>query len=1072
MLGLSNLPCHGTNDAASDHDVHDASMGSPTSVSHPIHESTGHERAEEENDIPAWQKIYSRIHHLERAYEAHCQDMCKVWLPCIQQLMSPKPPCSEAMLIPSFLRLTQASLKSLEKVCSPDTLLRWAVERLEKMELGCTEYLQGYAGLHATLDYIGKQGVQVGKYSLIEWSQCPLQHLKALNETLETVRPHPMMHESMAQLDKILSLEVEASRCVMEWSDLRVLEESIDCSNVKEFSDGPVKRPVTMTLADPGSVTCRRFVAEESFECIDYRKSLGPKSARRPMILLLLTDQLLLCAPVPPTTFTSAHIQISEASTTLIKHEWSGGASSDQEVVNGGSTTSQKEGLDKAASVITMTINGNSSISGVSKLTTLTGMVSGAGNMIVKAQTRAIQPPVSLEGTERVCKVRRCKTWMMRHNIEGELRWMRDDLATFELRRAPCSPSEKDEDEMNDEDDSDKGVTTRRRGRPFLLIYEERPSPWDDRENPATVAVWLLPETQLERTGPTRLFIHNRYCVEFPSRKEATACLRLLDAERARLASTGPANIIAITGTLLSIGRVNAYIRGPKGNWEELGVCQAEFQSTTTQCAAFSLAMAGSSRTCFQAWVHPDTSIKRIDPRNLIAVLPAPDSSARAILLRSREPQESTALEELFVAAKHDSTFKASDSFISCYGPGYEHEEEIFDEIAKVYAKEDGKERLVGLGRLYVHLLRSDRSRRMFLVSSELHEEVLQVQLPPQFSNVIRSSLTVTVTTKEEEGENSRSVSYEIKVRSEKEARRLEGSLLSLPIVRDLPNPSGSNDSEMEEMGLGRTGIHEGDGEEEMMEKILQEEELIREEHGIVEEEMCAQMEVDMAVALEQISQLSLGSRGGVSYLAAVPEEDEGEEEEYELMKKKRELQRGLRKAPSTPEGTAGKRSAPGDEKDSEEEEIKEEEPCPAPRILRHKRSRTGEDGSAKTLRSAPVEPSGSTGSLSKSMVEMRRRLSQENLFGIIMPGENGWKGDATEKGQIRRSASPPTDNTSAKYECGPRELLQLFGLESAEDWVQAGASAEDTAMLLDPRARTRATLASLMSFIHANSTS
>lgn len=769
-----------------------------------------------------------------------------------------------------------------------------------------------------------------------------------------------------------------------------------------------------------------------------------------------------------------------QAPTTLVKHEWSGssfmGPTCPSDI-----GSSRSEGLDKAASIASMALNADASISGVSRLTALTGPTSEKeGELKVKAQSRAIQPPISLEGTERVCKVRRCKTWMMRHNIEGELRWMRDELATFELRRAPCEEEEVKgrKEEMREAEVQGPGEDrSRRRGRPFLVLYEERSSPWDDGENPATMTVWLLPETQLERTGPSRLFIHNRYCVEFPTRKEATACLRLLDAERARLASMGPANIIAITGTLLSIGRVHAYIRGPKGNWEELGVCQAEFQSTTTQCAAFSLAMAGSSRTCFQAWVHPETSTKRIDPRNLIAVLPAPDSSARSILLRSKEPQESMALEELFVAAKRDSIFKASDSFISCYGPGQEHEEGMFDGIAKVYSKEGGHVRLVGLGRLYVHLIRSDRARRMFLVSSELHEEVLQVRLPPQFSNVSRSSLTITVTAPREEG--GEAVVYEIKVRSEREARRLEGALLALPTINeDDPVPiCPQENGGCEEMLKRMNSLEEEDG---MMKKI-QEDELLREEHGIVEQEMCAQMEVNMAVALEQISQLSLGPRRSVGHLEAVPEEEEEEEECWNNERgsnQKVSLHGGLKRRSFSSESIIGKRGAPREEESKEAEgmEKKEEEEAPyqAPRTLRHKRSRTGEDGSIGSMKPSPRESPESGDSLSKSMIDLKRRMSQENLFGITLPGERGWRGGAVEKEECRASSSADPSSsryTEIKHECRPQELLKLFGLESTEDWIQAGATARETRFLLDPRARTRVTMDSLMQFIRTHST-
>ncbi|KAJ1954222.1 hypothetical protein IWQ62_005806, partial [Dispira parvispora] len=438
-----------------------------------------------------------------------------------------------------------------------------------------------------------------------QWYKSPVLHVlayhalvKALLDAVEgkdTEEPD-RVNTLVQRLQSILDLAYDTDQKVQQFEALVEFQRKLDTSQMRDFST--LRRVSgTVNLCGPeGLAIQRRFVRQDIFNDVDYRGSITEKSVKREVILVLLTDIVLICSyattskkrstVVSPYEYVLLHppflvrdiqlvntpnslkgmgnlmelrvpnrdLILLQASDPVVKVEWlqyfetmqdPGSGANHDGIVKGiafpeatlsratmrrrytlthrpGPATTRasfdtvrSSGADSAISFAPSFIHGSlSSMSGAFPLASETGLPS----------TKAAMPPADLRTTQGLLKTRRLYVHVWRPNIENHLRWLNQGLVTLEVRQ--------------DAQDN-----------PFAIIYPERPSPWDDSVGPLIGSLWILATTSVKRQSPTRFFLQNRYCLEFPSESDATKVFTFLTQLISRQQSRPPA-FLAVADTL------------------------------------------------------------------------------------------------------------------------------------------------------------------------------------------------------------------------------------------------------------------------------------------------------------------------------------------------------------------------------------------------------------------------------------------------------------------------------------------------------------------------------------------
>ncbi|KXN67726.1 hypothetical protein CONCODRAFT_72748 [Conidiobolus coronatus NRRL 28638] len=335
---------------------------------------------------------------------------------------------------------------------------------------------------------------------------------------------------------------------------------------------------------------------------------------------------------------------------------------------------------------------------------------------IMTAFTKAIPPPIIMDNTEGILKIRRCHLWMWRHNIEDNLRWIGEGLVTVEIR-----------------------ITFDK--RPFLIMYSEKSNIWDDTFGTISFSSWLVPSTDIERGGDSRVFLLKKYCLEPITIDDTNRLVEALNS--AKQSNPDNSNLLTITSHLFSLAKVRVfYFR--EHNWEPIGHCMIEIRRTTSDRNSFALLLDMTRREIFNEWILDNTQVVRMNATNIRLAFTGAQGLTQ-FLIRAKESEiDKLASEMQREVAVGNHTPNSQDqiaNFVSCYGPGREHETPQFEDVCKLYTiREDESSWLsLGLGIIQVnHIVKSHDNNpqlRMFCVATNTHELI--------FNEVLSSPLGV-----------------------------------------------------------------------------------------------------------------------------------------------------------------------------------------------------------------------------------------------------------------------------------------------------------------------------------------
>ncbi|KAJ1651631.1 hypothetical protein IWQ61_007850 [Dispira simplex] len=635
-----------------------------------------------------------------------------------------------------------------------------------------------------------------------QWYKAPVLHVlayhalvKALLEAVqgkETQEPE-RVNILVQRLQSILDLAYDADQKVQQFEALVSFQCKLDTSQMRDFST--LRRVSgTVNLCGPeGLAIQRRFVRQDIFNDVDYRGSITEKSVKREVILVLLTDIVLMCAhvtvgkkrstAVSPYEYVLLHppfllrdiqlvntpnslkgmgnlmelrvpnrdLILLQASDPAVKVEWlqyvetiqdPASAANHDGIVKGiafpeatlsratmrrrytlthrpgaASTrasfdTVRSTGADSAVSFAPSFIHGSlTSLSGAFPLASETGLPS----------TKAAMPPADLGTTQGLLKMRRLYVHVWRPNIENHLRWLNQGLVTLEVRQ--------------DAQDN-----------PFAIIYPERPSPWDDSVGPFIASLWILATTSVKRQSPTRFFLQNRYCLEFPSEFDATKVLefltQLISCQQGR-----PPAFLAVADTLYSSPRCKVYVLKESG-WQNLGGCIVEIRKTTAERNTISVLFEGSCREYLNEWILPSTRVHRANSTNTQLALFTTTGLVQ-LLLRQKTPDANLfyriMLEQVAQGNVNPQGLACSDfelletessetiPTVSCYTSQSVDQEEVLVELeSKLYVVHNQEWYSLGLGAIALHYLSTERCWRLLFTTDPLGTQLLPDNTRPR----------------------------------------------------------------------------------------------------------------------------------------------------------------------------------------------------------------------------------------------------------------------------------------------------------------------------------------------------
>ncbi|KAJ1979852.1 hypothetical protein H4R34_002674 [Dimargaris verticillata] len=615
--------------------------------------------------------------------------------------------------------------------------------------------------------------------SVEQWYKLPVLRVLAYKSFVGTLletydvqsEDYDLLYAVAQRLESVLEIAYATDQKVQAIEELCEFQARLDLSQVRDLvTQKRVHQPIN--LCGPDCISnLRQIVRKECFYDIDYHTTISEKSIRRQIFVVLLTDLILLCQPIPPNKqkgtvapkFTllyppipladvslvdspngpkgmgnlmelriaSANLILLQATDPIIKLEWLQYMETVRDPNRQANPDSPGRGIPFPEStlsrasfrkrpVMSGTITTRSRVSfDTVRSTSGDSAISVAPSFIFGQHPAAIQANSLAAGQGMPLPTRAA---MPPTQLAGTKRLLKMRRLYVHVWRPNIENHLRWLNqglmslEVREDPDS---------GNPFCIIYPERPSPWDDSIGPLIANLWILASTTVRQQSRTRFFLQNRYCLEFTSEQDAHNVTSFLTGLISRQASR-PVTFLAVADTLYSSPRCKVYVLKETG-WQSLGGCILEVRKTTAERNTLAVLFEGSCREYLNEWILATTRLKRINSTSTQLAL-FTSTGLIQLLLRQKAPDatifnrimaEQVGEGNVNVAAPAGQptsveAAEAMDQFVSCYHPAHAVDEQTLIECeSKLYVVHSNEWNSLGLGVMGFSHLPTDQCWRL-----------------------------------------------------------------------------------------------------------------------------------------------------------------------------------------------------------------------------------------------------------------------------------------------------------------------------------------------------------------------